>query len=266
MTLDKKTFQLVIPGAATSLAQTVGLKWDFAEVIGFRFTNVTDTGTQIEIKDADARIVYKDAADKNYTTGAPTDKVISLDVTTTGLSVTPADSTGAAVTVGLGMALPVKSPLTFTWSNGTAGDTGTLNVYTRGPISRQNLTLTVPTPAATASGTMALGCRYAQVLGFSALLTGTDTAVSLKAVDADSRVFFLDAADRDIKTARQNIFFALDDTLTGLTPQQVDATGAAATATAAAPYPVVTSPLTLSVLNGGTAGDVISWDVYYRTT
>jgi len=242
---------------------TVPMPWAFGEVVGFRATAVGDTAARIKITDGDARVLFLNAGDIDYTTTK--DTLIGLDDTSTGLAGVLYDSTGAAATIPGGRGVIAKSPLIVDWSNGTAGDTLTIDLYVKGPIWKQTTTITVPNPAATVTASATLRSKFAQVPAFSALLTGTDTAVRIKMTDADSRVFYLDAADKDYKTAKIHRHVVYDDTLTGLTPQLLDATGVAATATAAGPLPIVKSPITLEVSNGGTAGDVVTHDLYYYT-
>jgi hypothetical protein len=261
MPYDKRRVSGTV-GASGSL--TTPLASDFAEIIGFRALSTGDTATSITITDGASRVLYKDAADKDYT--AQKDTIIGLDDTSTGLAGVLYDSTGAASTIPGGNGAAAQSPITVTWANGTAGDTLTFDVYYRYPMWKASTTLTVPNPAATITGLVPLRSKFGQVLAFRALLTGTDTAVRIKMTDADSRVFYLDAADKDYKTAAINRHLVYDDTLTGLTPQLLDATGAAATATAAGSLPIVKSPITVELSNGGTAADVLSLDIYYRTS
>jgi len=128
--------------------------------------------------------------------------------------------------------------------------------------------LTAATPQAL--GSVSLGAPYARILGFVAAnwassakaAEGTDAALRVKLVDADSRVIYLDAADFDYgatsgaapSTNGQTRFLTGDDTATGLTDLYVDATGAAATAGAGAGV-IAKSPVAVSVVNGGTATD-----------
>lgn len=110
-------------------------------------------------------------------------------------------------------------------------------------------------------GTIYLGAAYAKVLGFTARNwasaakagAGTDTAAKVKLTDANGVIFYLDAADDDYATASVTKFIRADDTLTGLGFEVVDATGAALAG--AGENLVVASPVTVTVLNGGTATD-----------
>lgn len=128
--------------------------------------------------------------------------------------------------------------------------------------------LTAATPQAV--GSVSLGAPYGRVLGFVAAnwassakaAEGTDAALSVKLVDADSRVIYLDAADFDYgatsgatpSTNGSTRFIGADDTVTGLSDLYVDATGATATAGSGNGI-VAKSPVAVSVVNGGTATD-----------
>ncbi len=74
-------------------------------------------------------------------------------------------------------------------------------------------------------------------------------------------MFYLDAADRDYKSAAVNVAFTQDDTATGLSVTPTDATGAAATAASGAEQ-VVKSPITVEVQNAGTATDYFEIRLY----
>lgn len=135
-----------------------------------------------------------------------------------------------------------------------------------GRYDRREIDLTVPNPAATVSGTLDLGVDYAQIIGISALTVGTDAATRVSVTDADSNVVFLDAADRDYDTARVNLLPNVDDTTTGLSFVPRDATGAAIGAGKAGgmPIAIVKNPLTVALINGGTAGDTANIKFYYE--
>ena len=82
----------------------------------------TDTAGRIKITDAASKVVYLDAADRDYAT-AEVFLLPSQDDTATGLDVTPVDATGAAATAGAGAPIIMKSPVTVTAVNfGTATD------------------------------------------------------------------------------------------------------------------------------------------------
>lgn len=127
----------------------------------------------------------------------------------------------------------------------------------------------VTTAATTVLGTISLGAPYGIIKGFTArnwadstkAAAGTDAAEKVKLTDAAGLVVYLDAADRDYKTAAVNIAFAQDDTSTGLSVTSVDATGAAATA-GAGNEQVVQSPITVEVQNAGTATDYLEVSLY----
>ena len=127
-------------------------------------------------------------------------------------------------------------------------------------FKKKNVSLT--TTSADVSTTVALGAAYGRVHAFDILSTGTDTAIRLKLTDADAKVFYLDAADKDYDTARIHTVISDDDTRTGLTYTPRDATGAAVTATFTQPVPVVKSPITVSIINGGTVTDTVDVNLY----
>jgi hypothetical protein len=112
-------------------------------------------------------------------------------------------------------------------------------------------------------GTIYLGAAYARVVGFQArnyassakAAAGTDVAAKVRLTDADGIVFYLDAADRDYATALKNYFIEQDDTITGLGTVVVDSTGAAVAAGQQVENVIVKSPVTVAVVNGGTATD-----------
>lgn len=107
------------------------------------------------------------------------------------------------------------------------------------------------------------GVKYGKILGFRALLTGTDTAVKIKLTDSKSKVAYLDAADVDYKTAAVNRVIFTDDTTTGLSFTPTDATGAAVTAgNAIEGTPVLQGPISVTVSNGGTTGDYVDIELF----
>lgn len=121
----------------------------------------------------------------------------------------------------------------------------------------------VTTAATTVLGTVALGAAYGIVRGFTArnwassakAAAGTDALEQVQLTDADGIIFYKDAADRDYKTAAVEIAFDADDTATGLGVTATDATGAARAAGEGAVQYVAKSPITVTVLNAGTATD-----------
>lgn len=124
--------------------------------------------------------------------------------------------------------------------------------------------------ATTTLGTVSLGAPYGRVYGFTARIyassakaaAGTDTASKFKLTDADGRVVFLDAADRDYATAAVNLFFGQDETATGLSDLHVDATGAALSSQAGQKGAIMKSPVTVATANTGTATDYASISLY----
>lgn len=268
---DKRSISLTVPNPAATITGTLNLRTEYAQILGFKaLLTGTDTAVKVRITDADSRIVYLDAADKDYKTAA-IQRVFHQNDDATGLSVTSFDSTGAAAIAEFSAPSPiVRNPLEIAVVNGgTAGDVIDIQVvYKSLPFGKVRTTLTVPNPAATVSGTVNIpGAKYAQVIGFRALLTGTDTTARIKLTDADSVVFYLDAADKDYKTAAINRAIQVDDTTTGLGISPTDATGTVLDAvahpsTGAVGY-VARSPITAELSNGGTAGDVLTLDLYY---
>jgi len=131
-------------------------------------------------------------------------------------------------------------------------------------FDRRSATLVVPNPAATVTQTMNLRSNYCRLLGFNILSTGTDTAMKLRMTDADSRIFYLDAADKDYDTARVYTPTFMDDVTTGQTPKLYDSTGAVVAAAQDGPMPVIRNPIELAIVNGGTAGDSINVVLEYE--
>jgi hypothetical protein len=131
----KRTVTFTTPNPAASVVKVIPVGFKLFTLRGFRAKATTDTTTQIEIKDALGRVVYKDAADKDYATAA-INRVPALDDTATGLGFSATDSTGAALDGTAKQVAPapvLEGPLTVTWSNnGTAGDILTLSVYVEG--------------------------------------------------------------------------------------------------------------------------------------
>ena len=132
-----------------------------------------------------------------------------------------------------------------------------------------------PAAALTASttqslGTISLGAAYGRVLGFSArnysssakTAAGTDALMEVKLTDAEGRVIYLDAADRDYKTALVTIFFQQDETATGLSDLKLDATGAALSSQGTSVGAIAASPVTVTALNGATATDYFEVYLY----
>lgn len=267
MPFERTRVQFTTTG--TSGVATIPLKWDVVELIGHRIVSTGDTSTTVQIKEGASlaspapTIVYLDAATKDYTTAK--DTLYAMDDTATGLGYSTGllDSTGAAATIAGGNGLAARSPIELTWASGTSGDSITADIYYRGPLYVAERTITVPNPAATVTDTFQLRSKFAQVLGFTALASA-DTSTRIGIADADSRTVYLDAADKDYTTTLKRMTLTYDDTLTGLTPQHLDATGAAATATSAAPLPVVRSPLTVTYSNNATANATLTLKIFYR--
>src|SRR5512144_1543330 len=119
----------------------------------------------------------------------------------------------------------------------------------------------VTSAATTVLGTISLGAPYGVVKGLRARNwassakagAGTDALEKVRLTDAAGIIFYEDAADRDYKTAQVDLVFAgQDDTATGLGTLSVDATGAASSAGGKGEF-VAQSPITVTVLDAGTA-------------
>lgn len=136
----------------------------------------------------------------------------------------------------------------------------------------------VTTAATTVLGTISLGAPYGRVLGFRAscwasaakAAEGTDAAQKIQLTDADGRIVFLDASDRDYgatsgptpSTDGTNVFFGQDETATGLSDLHVDGTGAALSSQAGQKGAICKSPVTVTVLDAGTATDYVEVSLY----
>jgi hypothetical protein len=129
--------------------------------------------------------------------------------------------------------------------------------------------LTATTPLTV--GKIRLGAKYGELLRIYArnfassakAAAGTDTAQRIKLTDGNANVVYLDAADRDYATAQVILAPSIDDTATGLGVTAVDATGAAATAGAGAPI-IMQDPVTVTVVNAGTATDYLQVKLVWR--
>jgi hypothetical protein len=113
----------------------------------------------------------------------------------------------------------------------------------------------------------ALRCIEARNFSSSAKsAAGADVLGRIEIDDADGRILFLDAADRDYATALVRLIVVRDVTATGLTNYGtvVDATGAAVTLAAEsegfAPAPF-RLPFTVKGVNFGTTTDFLSVDL-----
>jgi hypothetical protein len=267
MSYEREVVSTVIPTAATSVVAVFPLKTDFAQPLGIRVLTAGSDGVgQLELKDADGKIFYKDAADKTYTTAI--DKNLSFDDTATNLTAatTPVSALGVAIATNLGGGLAtVKSPITATYTNMTAADTQLLWFYYRSHAERIRVPITIASPAATTSVVVNMPNRFVKVLGFK--VTGvTDAAIRVKIADADARVVYLDSADINYTAGTfllGNVIMA-DGSTTGLTALPFDATGAVGSAAqfTQSGTAVARGPLTVSVINDGTASDPVVIDLY----
>ena len=123
---------------------------------------------------------------------------------------------------------------------------------------------TIPLISASEAKTISIGTKFGRILAIRSrncadatlAAAGTDAATKIKLTDANGAVVFLDAADRDYKTAEVTLWPAIDDTLTGINVIPVDATGAAFAAGQQGMGLPVQGPVTVTVINGGTVTDV----------
>lgn len=130
MTIKKRTTSGLTAATPQALT-TIGLGATYGKLLGFNARNYassakagagTDTAQRVKIVDADAKTVYLDAADRDYATAEVAVRV-SADDTATGLSTTPVDATGAALTAGGAAPIVMKSPVVVSVVNGgTATD------------------------------------------------------------------------------------------------------------------------------------------------
>jgi len=251
----------------TSYAATFPLRTDYGLFQGFRLLTTGDAAVTCTLADADGRKFFVDVADRDYTTAK--DGAIVLNQVRTGLTgYVAGDATGAALTGVQGTTqAAIKSPVTMTLTNTTAADTATLWFYYKTGLDRARISLTTPATPATVSGTVFLRNKYARIIGFNASNV-TDVASIVKLTDADSRVLYLDAAGRDYRaaTAINRVMVVLDDTLIGLTPQSLNSTGAAmgAAEAGAVGTAVGRSPITVEWSLNGTAGDILTCDLFYE--
>jgi hypothetical protein len=222
---------------------------------------------RLRLTDADSRIFYLDAADKDYDTAAVLTPLLTDDVTT-GTGPKAFDSVGAAVAAAQSSPMPVvKNPIEVAIVNGgTAGDVITVDFdYEYGVFGAAQFVL--PTAVSTTSTkTVNLQSKFAQVLGFRALSVGTSTTTRLSIIDADSKIVYLDAADKDYDTAELDKIIIIDPTVTGLTgvvPR--NNTGAAIQAgIGRIEPPLVRSPLTVTATSQDGNDEVVTAWVYYK--
>lgn len=140
MTIKKRTAAgLTAATPQTLTPAAVGLGAKYGRLLGFTARNYassakagagTDTAIRVKIVDNASRVVYLDAADRDYATAA-VHVVPSLDDTATGLSYTATDATGAARGVAeSGGDMFMESPIVVSIVNGgTATDYVQVDVY-----------------------------------------------------------------------------------------------------------------------------------------
>ena len=267
MGFDRRSFTVKIPSPAATGVLTANLRSRYIRPLGFSIDG-TETTTKLRLTDADSRVFYLDAADKDYSTAVYTTP-LGLDDVATGLGPVAVDSTGVAVAVAQIAAMPVvKGPIEIAVVNdSTANEEVEVTLdYEYGVFGAT--TFVLPTAASsTATKTMSLGSKFAQICGFKALSVGTSTTQILEIKDADGRIVFLDAAARDYDTAAKDNVLFVDPTVTGLTrvvPRQ--ATGASFQAgIGRAELPIVRSPLTVTITASEGNDEVMTCTVYYKT-
>jgi hypothetical protein len=250
----------------TSYAVSFPLKSDCGLFQGFRLVTTGDTGVTAALSDKTGSIFFKDVADRDYTTAK--DQGIVLNDVRTNLTgyTAAADATGAVITniVGSTQAV-VQSPITLTLTNTTAADTATLWFFYKSGVEKTRITLT--SDGTSAAGIATLRTKFARLLGMKAQNV-TDVASKLQIADKDGRILFLDAADRDYRTATNinQLSFLRDGTSTGLTTVELDSTGAAmgAAASGSTGLDVGRSPFTVTWTNAATLGDIMTIDLFYE--
>jgi len=269
MGFDRRTAVVTIPNPAATQTTTFNLRSTYIRPINFKILSVgTDATMRLRMTDADSRIFYLDAADKDYDTAAIYTPLATDDVTT-GTGPKLYDSVGVlAAATQLGPMPVVKNPIEVAIVNGgTAGDVITLDLdYEYGVFGAR--TFAMPTAAATISTyTVSLGSKFAQVCGFRAVSVGTSTTQRLSIKDADGKIVYLDAADKDYDTAELDKILLIDPTVTGLTqvvPRQN--TGASFQAgVGRGVLPIVRSPLTVDLTNSEGNDEVVTMTIYYKT-
>ena len=276
MGFDRRTATLTVPNPAATVVQTFNLRSTYVRPNNFSILSTgTDATQKLRLTDADGRIFYLDAADKDYDTARIYTPLL-LDDVNTGLTSAGgvgtflgSDSVGVEVAVAQSGAMPVvKSPLEIAVINGgTAGDVIDFTFdYEYGCFGAT--TFVLPTAASsTATKTMSLRSKFAQILGFRAKSVGTSTTQIMEIKDADGKIVYLDAAAADYDTAEIDKVLNLDATVTGLT-QVVPrgSTGAAVQAgVGRVDLPIVRSPITFTVTASEGNDEVVTAVVYYKT-
>ena len=270
MGFDRRSVQLTVPATPATVSTVLNARSKYIRPLSFKILLTgTDTAVKLKLTDADGIVFYLDAADKDYKTAAIYTP-LTMDDVNTGLGVQATDSVGIEVAAAQDAPMPVvKSPISVEIQNGGTG----LDVidftldYEYGAFWAD--TFTLPTAASsTASKTVSLRAKFAQILGFKALSVGTSTTQKMKIVDADGKIVYLDAAAADYDTAEASRHpLIIDATVTGLT-QVVprDATGAAVQAgIGRIEPPLVRSPITFTVLESEGSDEVVTATVYYKT-
>jgi len=268
MGFDRRSIVLTVPNPAATVVGTLNLRSTWARFLNFKVLSVgTDATMRLRLTDGDSRIFYLDAADKDYDTAAIFTPLATDDVTT-GTGPKLYDSVGVlAATAQLGPMPVVKNPIEVAIVNGgTAGDVITVDFdYEYGAFGAAQFVLPVAV-STTSTKTVNLQSKFAQVLGFRALSVGTSTTTRLEIKDADGKIVYLDAADKDYDTAELDKILLLDPTVTGLTqviPRQN--TGASFQAgIGRGELPLVRSPLTVTATSQDGNDEVVTAWVYYK--
>jgi hypothetical protein len=275
MAITERRFPTITTSATPSPPQQIdlpgdGIRGGIGRILGFRARLTgSDVLTRVRFTDLDGTVVFLDAADVDYKT-ALVDTRILLDDTQTGLGFTPRDLTGAAIVAtvqnleGVLARFPVAASII---NGGTVTDTVDITAYVDDryrSVFASLITSTDPSPGVVmqlpggGSGSLAV----ARIDGFAIRLTGTDTGVRLKLVDADNRVVYLDAADKDYKTALIKTRIIHDDTLTGISSTPRDATGTVLAASQGLGGVLARFPVTASIVGGTTVTDTVALELF----
>lgn len=141
-------------------------------------------------------------------------------------------------------------------------------------IKRRRVEATLSTnPTTTQFAKLGLGSKYAKLVAIRArswassakAAAGIDALMKIRITDNNGQVVFLDAADRDYKTAEITLLPAQDDAqpVAGATsPLAVDATGTVFAAATQGPVGIIMeSPVQVVIENCATATDFMTVDL-----
>jgi hypothetical protein len=121
--------KLYIGGRAGTIIRIDARNWSSAA----RTAAGADVLEKIKITDAAGKVVFLDAADRDYAT-AKVSLIPHVDDTLTGITITPVDATGAALAAGQvnSPGIPVRGPIKVEVLNcGTATDFFEAELYVR---------------------------------------------------------------------------------------------------------------------------------------